>query len=166
MLLRHIVLGAVAALTFGAVLWVNSNDEQQVEVAEPVSHIRPKNLTDVIAPTIPAKDFMSAKTGNRSSVTAVVDKGFAVKTWHVAPPQDKPEIVQPVAPPLPFTFVGKFDDAGSYTVFIEKAGRNFIVKEGDLIDGVYRVDAIKPTEMVFTYIPMNESQTLVIGEAH
>ena len=38
-----------------------------------------------------------------------------------------------------------------------------IVREQQTIDGTYRIDAVKPPQMILTYLPMDERQTMSIG---
>jgi hypothetical protein len=37
------------------------------------------------------------------------------------------------------------------------------VHENDVIDGIYRVDAIAPPTLTLTYLPLNQVQQLNIG---
>ena len=91
---------------------------------------------------------------------------FAAKSWYVPPPAPKIRPV-PVAPPLPFTYVGKLLQQGkSSTVFLERQNRIFLVREGDAIDANYRVDTIKAPVMILTYLPLDIKQTVQIGEAN
>ncbi|MNZ99389.1 hypothetical protein D3C78_1187100 [compost metagenome] len=68
------------------------------------------------------------------------------------------------APPLPFEFVGKLDDAQRLRVFLTRGEKIYTVTVGDVIDGTYRVERIKGDEMVLTYLPLNVTQTLSVGD--
>lgn len=70
----------------------------------------------------------------------------------------------PVAPPLPFRFLGRMVDEGKATLFLSMNERNIVVSAGETIDGLYRVDSIENGVAVFTYLPMKQKQTLPIGE--
>ena len=89
---------------------------------------------------------------------------FASTSW--APP---PKAVvatpapPPTAPPLPFTYVGKRLEDGIWNVFISRGDQMLIVREQQTIDGTYRIDAVKPPQMILTYLPMDERQTMSIG---
>lgn len=80
----------------------------------------------------------------------------ATETTQVAAP--------PVVPPLPFTYLGRLGEAGSYKVFITAHGKNHAVSAGDLVIQHYRIERIDPPTMTVTYLPMNLTQTLPIGE--
>ena len=70
----------------------------------------------------------------------------------------------PMAPPLPFVYMGKILDRGQRSVFLTRDERAYVAKAGDVLDGVYRVDAIKPPVLELTYLPLSQKQILNIGE--
>ena len=95
---------------------------------------------------------------------------FGSTNWNPPPPPPPPVSKEPpppppppTAPPLPFTYLGKAVEAGTWEVYLARADKTFIVKNQTVIDGVYRVDAIAPPTLTFTYLPMNQVQTLNIG---
>ncbi len=95
---------------------------------------------------------------------------FASKSWYVPPPPPPPPPVKvvpppPTAPPLPFTYLGRYQDAGKPVFFLVKGDRVLTVKEGDIIEGNYRVDGIAGSTLGLTYLPLNIKQTLDIGSA-
>lgn len=89
---------------------------------------------------------------------------FASTTWV---PPTKPVIAAPAppptAPPLPFTYIGKRLEDGVWQVFVSRGDQTLIMREQQTIDGTYRVDSVKPPQMVLMYLPMNEPQTMSIG---
>lgn len=94
---------------------------------------------------------------------------FSVLSWLPPPPPPAPvpEVVQapaPVAPPLPFTYVGMSNAAQAKPqVFLANGDQLLIVSPGDVIDARYRFESIAPTAAVFTYLPLDERQVLTIG---
>ena len=76
------------------------------------------------------------------------------------------EVLLQLAPPLPFTYLGKLIIDGEVVVFVSTPERNFAVRKGDLINGTYRIDRIAPPTLSLTYLPLNEKQTLEIGRAN
>jgi hypothetical protein len=99
---------------------------------------------------------------------------FAVHSWYVAPPPPPPTPVdttpaeppKPVAPPLPFTFMGSYAPAGTAPVFfLTQADRVYDVHVGDTIDDTYTVDAFANGQLTFTYKPLNQQQQLSTGGA-
>ncbi len=74
----------------------------------------------------------------------------------VAPP--------PAAPPLPFTYMGKLMSGGDLAVFLVQGERNLVVHEGDTIDSLYRVERISEADITLLFLPLNQRQTIPIGE--
>lgn len=89
---------------------------------------------------------------------------FPRQSWYVAPPPPKPVAPPPPAPPpLPFTVLGKMLENGQPQVFLNKQERTMVVREGDVIEGTYRVESILAPTMTLTYLPLNMQQTISIG---
>lgn len=94
---------------------------------------------------------------------------FGTRNWSPpvknALPAPPPPAPAPTAPALPYTFLGKKLEGGAWEVFLARGDDSFVVKEGSLIEKTYRVDAIAPPQMKLTYLPLNQSQALAIGES-
>ena len=88
-------------------------------------------------------------------------QGFGARSWTPPPPPEKP--VAPKAPPLPFSFLGKQLQAGVWQVYLAVGEDLRLARVATVIDGQYRVESIVPPLIVFTYLPLNERQTLDIG---
>lgn len=92
---------------------------------------------------------------------------FSSNSWQ--PPPAKvvaaPPPPAPVAPPLPYRFAGKFVHGTEHTVMLSKGDLVFPVKEGETLDGVYRVESIGETEVTLIYIPLRQKQTIVVSSA-
>ncbi|HSD54080.1 MAG TPA: hypothetical protein VLC47_07930 [Burkholderiales bacterium] len=80
-----------------------------------------------------------------------------------APPPPPPP--RPKAPPLPFVYMGKLIEDGRVAVFLTQGDRNHIVRQGDTIDGTYRVDAVTEQSLSLTYLPLKQKQELAFGGA-
>lgn len=90
---------------------------------------------------------------------------FARQDWTPPPPppEPAPPPPPPSAPPLPFTFIGKSLQDGVWEIYLARGDRTHLVRENTVIDGVYRVDAIRPPVLTLTYLPLNQVQQLNIG---
>lgn len=95
---------------------------------------------------------------------------FAAKSWAppppkvvIAPPPPPPPPVAPSAPPMPYKFIGKMDDATSLKAFLNRGDRVYVVSVGEVLDNTYRVESIKSGQMILIYMPLNVSQTLSVG---
>lgn len=96
---------------------------------------------------------------------------FASHSWYVAPPPPPPAppapptpTPVPTAPPLPFALLGSYAAEGDKpTFFLSRGDRIYDVKLGDTIDGEYSLDALDGSNLVFTYKPLKERQSLPLG---
>ena len=154
--LKNGILGGALLLTLAAVGYVNQNDDRDA-VVKP--NIRAPSRHEIAA----SKTELDIERPHRSEMSENVKELFAAKSWYVPPPP--PPHPKPVAPPIPFVYVGKLIESdGKTLVFLAKQGRIYSVSEGETFDGVYSVDAVRLTQMTLTYLPMHEQQTLNIGE--
>ncbi|MCL2591313.1 MAG: hypothetical protein FWD67_10685 [Betaproteobacteria bacterium] len=90
---------------------------------------------------------------------------FRAKSWHVPPPPPPPEPpMEPSAPPLPFQYMGKTEDAdGGKTVFYLVHGNEFYaVSPGEEFAGSYRFERVEHTALVIQYLPLSIDQNLPI----
>ena len=69
-----------------------------------------------------------------------------------------------MAPPLPYAFIGKKHEADSWEVYLTRGEMTFVAREGEVLEGAYRVDKIQPPTLTVTYLPLGEVQTLAIGD--
>ena len=77
-----------------------------------------------------------------------------------APPPPPPA---PVAPALPFTYLGRMVEASNTVLFLSKQDQSYSVKVAAILDKNYRVESINEDQAVFTYLPLNVQQTLSFG---
>src|SRR5213076_2300546 len=79
-------------------------------------------------------------------------------------PRRKPAVVSappdPVTPPLPYRFAGQFHRESRIEVYVARGEEIFPVKEGDTLDGQYKVDSVSATEVSFIYLPTGARQTV------
>lgn len=98
---------------------------------------------------------------------------FAPPVIIVAKPQLQQARVQaapkPVAPPLPFKYVGRWQDQEKSTVMIDYRGDIIPIKQGDMVAGQYKVLAINTppagVQIQFLMVPFNQIQTMQAGVA-
>jgi len=68
-----------------------------------------------------------------------------------------------MAPPFPYTYLGRVDDAGKASVLVGRADKSITAQAGDLIDGIWRVDKITERSIELIYEPLGQRQTLSAG---
>ena len=108
-----------------------------------------------------------ASSPNQEAEAGILD-AFASKSWYVPPPPPPPPPAvkpppppKPTAPPLPFTYIGRFDNPGDPTlILLVRDDRLFTVSQGDTIDATYRVDRIDAGSVELTYLPLKQKQVL------
>ncbi|KUZ89936.1 hypothetical protein WI40_27920 [Burkholderia ubonensis] len=92
---------------------------------------------------------------------------FTASSWQPPPPVEAPpptaRPAPPTAPPVPFSYVGELDaKADKPQVFLSNGDQLLIVSPGDVIDGQYRVDSVSASNVVLTYLPLNQTQVVSI----
>lgn len=166
---RHLVLGIALAIAAGLVLFGDRTPASSV--VEPVSRspVAPaQRVASKAAAEVPILR-LQPRAGLIGSpdeaVNAGTDDAFATRNWTPPPPPPPPEPPPPApsAPPLPFTFIGKSLEEGTWEVFLARGDRTYIVRDKDVVEGSYRVESIKPPLMTLTYLPLNQVQQLNIG---
>jgi len=68
--------------------------------------------------------------------------------------------LQPVAPPLPFRFVGRIEGREGPTILLARENESISVKVGEPIDGDYRLESANDSALTIVYLPLGERQTL------
>lgn len=80
-------------------------------------------------------------------------------TANAEPPAPPPA---PRAPPLPFTYLGKYIDGEKTEVFIAQGNEHYSVEKGKKIDGEYKVEKVTATAITFIHLPSGIRQSLPI----
>lgn len=96
------------------------------------------------------------------------DSFFNSQTWTTPPAPIKmtPQITQsPVAPPIPYSVLGKKWEDGIWEVFLSRNEQTYIVREKTILDDLYRIESIQPPTLTLTYLPLNQIQVLTIGSS-
>lgn len=81
-----------------------------------------------------------------------------------------PKAAAPVAPPLPFKYVGRWKDSQDQLVMLSVNDEVLSAKQGDVLLNQYVVQTIaelpQGLQMTFLYRPFNQTQQLFVGKAH
>ncbi|EUJ10014.1 hypothetical protein Meth11DRAFT_0824 [Methylophilaceae bacterium 11] len=89
---------------------------------------------------------------------------FPVHSWVVVAPTPKIKPAPPpppVAPPSPFTYMGKLDDGPKGTqIFLMANNKVYTVAKGEQVDAFWRLDGEDANQLLFTFLPLNLPQTL------
>jgi hypothetical protein len=86
---------------------------------------------------------------------------FPQQTW--APPSLPVTPTTPVAPPLPFTYSGRYTEGDKVIVFLMDGNRILRVQAGDILKNDYRVEKIEQASISINYLPLGTIQILPTG---
>jgi hypothetical protein len=168
---RHAIM--TAALVASAALVVFGDNEPDVAIVESVERTAPAAApavsTDKAAPPAAAGGPVVMRLIPRDELLggAGPDEGgaFHTQNWNPPPPEQAPPPPppKPTAPAIPFVFIGKTLGEGKMDIHLSQGDRIHTVHAGDVIDGVWRIDAVAPPVLTITYLPLNQVQTMNIG---
>lgn len=103
----------------------------------------------------------------RSDSAVSAKELFVQKSWYVPPPPPPPEPPpKPTAPPLPYQYMGRLenaDGAGKPIVYLSRGNETFAVSPGDKFDSVYLLEKIEPGYLLIEYVPLGIKQRLAVG---
>lgn len=130
----------------------NSTPRVPRHLAQPLPHVELERL-----------QLKPAPTGNEQDAS----NAFPAMSWYVPPPpQPAPKPLPPpppTAPPMPFSFMGRYEDGEKLIILLVKGDRVYTVSEGEVIDNTYRVDRLTAGQLELTYLPLNIKQTISTG---
>ena len=157
--LQWLIGGAVVV---GALLWFAAPEEPDVVEAVTAS------AAPAVAVTHPAAGDGAAVAFAKRAARKVGLDLFAQHSWYVPPPPPPPRVAgpppKPVAPPLPYAFLGSYARAGDKPVFfLVRGDRVFDAHVGDVLEGTYRVEAVANGQLKLVYLPLQQEQALFVG---
>ncbi|WP_017454501.1 hypothetical protein [Herbaspirillum rubrisubalbicans] len=166
---RLILLLSVLALSVLAAFFVSRHDEQDDQLSSAITRSSPASPSAIVhqGNAGEGKTILHIAQIRRDALTVGEQNPFAPKSWYVPPPAaPAPVVEKPAVPPLPFSYVGRVDDAdGKWIIYLAKGAQSYVVQSGDTIDNTYRIENIEDGSLVIRYLPMDSKQTLQIGEA-
>lgn len=170
MILGVALAGSAALAAFGDKA-STTDAAEAVSRAARTSHLPAKreNAARAAEPSILRLMPRDALNGESDNAFKTDEKNvFASQDWTPPPPPPAPAPpppppAPPSAPPLPFTYIGKSIENGTWEVYLGRDDRAYVVREKSVIEDTYRVDAIAPPVLVVTYLPLNQAQQISIG---
>jgi hypothetical protein len=169
---RWLVLGGLLTATLAAAAWVRDSGDAGQAVVTAQNRERPVERAARPAPANESAPRLELEQLESRGLGDAAGDPFAVRVPRATPrprPAPAPQVatVPPPparsAPPLPFVYMGKLLSTEDISVFLIHGDRNLIVREGDTIDSVYRVERIAERALTLTYLPLNQRQTLTFG---
>lgn len=116
-------------------------------------------------PGDPAGDKRLAALPDRAAIGKPQGEPFATRSWAPAPskPAPKPQVEAPPAPPaLPYRFAGRVVREGVAHALLAKGDVVLAVREGETLEGGYRVESISAEEITLLYLPLGTRQRITV----
>ena len=140
---------------------------------EPVSQVKPLRAQAAVrshaAPAMPQIALEKLPVATQS-VAPDVNNVFVATSWFVppppppkAPPAKPVPPPPPTAPPLPFSYLGRYVEDGKLTLMLVRGDRIYTVSEDEVIDNTYRIGHLTGSVLELIYLPLNIKQTLNVG---
>lgn len=184
--MRKIVIGMAAAATLLAA-WLAPEQDGGV-VGPAAATTREPAATSAATPAAAPESLTEAALPQPAAVIGAElqihprvdeeepDNIFAKQSWQPeAPKKIMPRPVQPAAggavaaagaPPLPFRFMGRYTDEGKTAYFLQLDGRDVVARPGEKVDDNYLFDSVGAGALNFIYLPLNQKQTLAVGDTN
>lgn len=152
---RHLLLALALAATLAAAFWPRPQEAEVVGAAVRKPHAsNPPHPRPLSRPR--ERDEMSTLGAMRADL-------FPPQTWQPPPPPAAKRVEPPpLAPPLPFHYLGRWKEGGGDVIFLDQGGRVLQARVGDTLAG-WHLDQVGDDALVFTWISLNMRQTLRIS---
>jgi len=102
---------------------------------------------------LPSREGLSKQRGDPFGVRSAPARRAAAPATPEAPPV-------PTAPPMPYRVAGQLVHDGVPQVVLARDGRVMIVREGEILDGGYLVESIRPNGVTLVYTELDIRETL------
>ena len=169
--LQRVLVGAMAA---AMVLSVASDEGQQTGLPPAQSGEPPQTLAmrqpEPAPPAPRLRVELERLSRPDAQAAAATGNPFGAMSWYVPPlppPPAPPRYVPPpppTAPPMPFSFFGRYEEGETQIILLVRGDRIYTVSAGDVIDNTYRVEGLAGGRLELTYLPLNIKQTISTGE--
>ncbi len=160
-------LALALIVTLLAAFWPQKEDSPAE--SEVVQAITRKGDRPAFAPAIVSEPSPGSALADRQRFPEqAAGNLFPKQTWQPPPPPPAPPLPPapppppppPMAPPLPFAFVGRWVENGQETVFLSQGETVHSVHKGDPLPGGWRLERIGQSDLTFTYLPLEMTQTM------
>ena len=163
---RKLLILAGAAVTAGLIWWAPGGSD----LSEPAKLAKTEPRTQTTATATEAMPAPALHSGEARAPLTTADPLFASSSWVVAPPPPPPAPPPPpppppTAPPLPYVFMGRFEQGGNQLVILTRGNRVVTAAQGDVLENSYRIDRIEASKVTMTYLPLGTTQFLPTGSS-
>lgn len=158
------LLGWVLATAAAAGAWLYFGPSPQLQPKDPApeksSRAEPQPGGTPFG--LPSREGLSRPRGELFTSNAPAVRPAPAKSKSVP---EAPQPAAPVVPPMPYRVAGQVVHDGPPRVVLARDDRVFFVREGDTLEGGYRVEAIKPDGVTLVYTPLDMRQHLPVASA-
>jgi len=163
---KKTILGLAALAGIGAVAAVllaekTSAPDRTAAPASPVERTGSRSADSRFA-GLPSREGLSRQHGDPFGVSRAPAPRAAAAVSAQAAPQAPPVLT---APPMPYRVAGQLVRDGVPQVVLARDDRVLIVREGQILDGGYRVDSITPSGVTLVYTALDARETLPFSSA-
>ena len=150
-------IGLLMLTTIAALLPLPESDIADSADRRTVMHNR-----NIAPDAPPARSLGALAYVPPTSKEAIVDL-FPAHSW--APPvrQSIANQEKASAPALPFSYGGRYTDRDNIYIFLNEGTSVHTVRQGETVNGVYRVEKIDHAAITLTYLPLGIEQLLPTG---
>ncbi|MBC5784457.1 hypothetical protein H8N03_16030 [Ramlibacter sp. USB13] len=158
--------GVAGLATVGAMQWV----DQRAAEPEVVAAATPRRSTPVPAgaASAPADDTQVRLDWLKRRTGEDLPRGDPFGTQNMAVQQQQqaqaaaapPPPPPPQAPPLPYTYLGKWIEQGQTTIYLARGEHHVAVRGPGRLDDTYTVESVNENQIVLNYVPLGIRQTL------
>jgi hypothetical protein len=166
---RWLFILSALVLTLVAIFY--PQEETMDAYAKPVNHpAKPVNQSKVAIintedPSFGAEAVEIDPFAPRAWLAAPAPVVVAVKAAAEIVAADAP--VLPIGPPaLPFRFVGSMMDNQELVVYLGRGEQALVARNGETLEGTYKVLNITAQQIEFEHLPTGEKQTLLFSAAN
>ncbi len=170
---RWTVILASLALTVAAIFYPPANEVEFARVDKNVANPSTVRADPALAPKGRANSPKGLAAEQGPDWIATDEDPFAAHAWTAVPAPTQiaaPRAVEPVVleekpsppPPLPYQFVGQMTDGGNQIVYLSRGDQVLVVRNGETVEGTYRVLDISATQVEFETLASGLRQTLPI----
>jgi len=150
------------ALTLLASYWTATQEsDDEVLLAAPQS--RHTSLIELPKESQNVSGSNSAAPMQRPTINDSSINLFSVLIPPEALAENESMVEATQAPANPYSYAGKVIEGGQVIVFLTDGTNNHVVKAGDMIDGAWKVHAIRPPQLILKYVPLETEVNIEIG---
>jgi hypothetical protein len=118
------------------------------------------------ADAVPDRSGVPEGSASRAQVRPDARRVSAVRELFESRTWDTPRVTaaapveegRSASPPFGYQYIGRMEVEGRLTVHLAKGEKLYAVRVGDVLDGVFRVEAIKTDGLELTYLPRRSKQ--------